>query len=105
MRLTPEEAQALRELVAQGYDEAEVLGAIARQRPPAPSSRPSQGAKPSFNAAEAKEYQRLLGRGTSPQEARRLIEEQRAFQQGKGLPTSEDTRRAVVERNATGRWD
>jgi hypothetical protein len=112
MRLTPEESQALQELVGQGYAEADVLQAIQAQRPAAPpaaaratAGRPSVASKPSLSAAEAKEYQRLLGRGLAPEKALDLIEQQRAFQTTKQLPTSEQTRRSVADRNATGRWD
>lgn len=109
IRLTPEESQALQQLVTEGYDEADVVKLIVQQRQAAPvasrqPSAPSSG-KPSLNAAEAKEYQRLIRRGKSPADAMSLIEQQRAFQQAKGLPTSEQTRQSVVDRNATGRWD
>ena len=102
MRLTAEESQALQELVRQGYDETEVLQAIAKQRP---GGRPSSAAPPALSAAEAKEYQRLLGRGMSPGEAKTLIDQQRAYTQGQGLPTSEQAQRSVVDRNTSGRWD
>lgn len=107
VRLTPQESQALEGLVAQGYDRAQVVQEIVRQRQPSTPPKPTPpkaSGKPSLNAAETKEYQRLIGRGKTPQEAMTLIEEQRAFQQRLGLPTSEETRRAVVDRNATGRW-
>lgn len=106
MRLTPEESQALQSLLAEGYQEADVLQAIASQRPVARPSAPKPAtSKPTLNAAEAKEYQRLLGRGLKPEKALELIEQQRAYTQGKGLPTSEQTRQAVKDRNTSGRWD
>ena len=101
LRLTAEESQALQELTAQGYDEAAVLREIASRRP---GGRPASG-KPALNAAEAKEYQRLLGRGMPPEQAMALIDQQRTFTKGKGLPTSEQARRSVVDRNTSGRWD
>lgn len=103
VRLTAEESQALQQLVKEGYDEADVVQTIVQQRQ-APAA-PRTSGKPSLSAAETKEYQRLLGRGKSPDEAMQLIEGQRSMIQAKGLPTSEQTRRAVVDRNATGRWD
>jgi hypothetical protein len=117
IRLTSEESQALRALVAEGRDEADVVRAILEHRqssapvaapkPAAPASaaKPATSGKPSLSAAETKEYQRLLGRGKSPQEAMRLIDEQRAMAERMGLPTSEQTRLSVADRNRTGRWD
>lgn len=102
LRLTAEEAQALQALVQQGHDEGAVLQAIAKQRQ---AGAPRVSGKPALAAAEAKEYQRLLGRGMSPDAALRLIEEQRTFATAKGLPSSEQTRQAVRERNTSGRWD
>ena len=104
VRLTAEESKALRELVKQGYDETDVVKAIVQQRPAAPAA-PKMAGKPSLSAAETKEFQRLIGRGKSPEEAYQLIESQRQMIQGKGLPTSEQTRQSVYDRNQTGRWD
>lgn len=104
VRLTAEESKALRALVKQGYDEADVVKAIVQQRPAA-APPPNVAGKPSLSAAETKEFQRLLGRGKSPEEAYHLIASQRQMIQAKGLPTSEQTRQAVYDRNATGRWD
>lgn len=118
VRLTRDEAQARDLMVKQGYDEAAVVRELVKRRQTqsaAPSARtqpdaqptsrtPAASQKPSLNAAETKEFQRLLKRGRSPEEAMELIEAQRAFQQRLGLPTSEQTRRAVVDRNETGKW-
>lgn len=105
LRLTEDEAQAVQQLLAEGYPETEVLQAIANQRPQAAAAPSARAAgKPQLSAAETKEFQRLTSRGKSPQEALELIETQRAFQQRLGLPTSEQTRRSVVDRNETGHW-
>lgn len=120
IRLTSEESAAVKDLVSQGYAESDVVKAIVQQREAAPAATrtraaPSQpppsepaatatSVKPHLNAAESTEYRRLRQRGKSHQEAMTLIEDQRAFQQRKGLPTSEETRRAIGERNDSGRW-
>ena len=104
MRLTPEEAQALQQMVQEGYEESAVLKAIAEQRAIRPTHAPATS-KPALNAAEAKEFRRLTGRGMDPKQAMDLIEQQRALAQKKGLPTSEQVQRAVADRNQAGRWD
>lgn len=94
--LTADEAEAVRRLVAQGYPEDQVLQQLGKARP-APG-------KTFLNAAESKEYIRLRKAGQTHQQALELVEAQRALQQRLGLPSSETTRRAVADRNATGRW-
>jgi hypothetical protein len=106
IRLTREESQALQALVAEGHDPADVVQAIVQNRQAAqPSVTPKASGKPSLSAAETKEYQRLLSRGKTPEQAMAIIDQQRVFVANKGLPTSEETRRSVADRNATGRWD
>lgn len=102
-RLTPEESQAMQQLLQQGYAEADVLQEIVKARQGATQTA-TAAAKPMLKAAEAKEYQRLLRVGKTPKEAMDLIEGQRGLQQRMGLPSSDQTRRAVLERNDTGRW-
>ena len=102
MRLTPEEAQALQQMVQEGYEESAVLKAIAEQRAIRPTKGPATSA---LSPAEEKEFRRLTGRGMDPAKARELIDQQRALTQKKGLPTSEQVQRAVADRNQTGRWD
>lgn len=98
--LSADEQQALEALVKQGYPEADVRAEIAKSRP---SVNPTP--KPILNAAEMKEYLRLTRSGKSHADAMQLIDAQRQMTQRLQTPSSETVRRAVVDRNATGRWD
>lgn len=106
--LTNEERTALDRLVQQGYSRKRVLQSILKNRQPAsasPAQTVLQSPKPKLNAAEAKEFQRLIRAGKSEQEAWDLIQQMKAMQERLGLPTSAQTRMSVLDRNATGRWD
>lgn len=109
LTLTDEEAEAVRGLVAQGYDEADVLRELAKVRhtppPQSPQPKPAQTtARPGLQPSESKEYTRLRKAGKTHQEAMQLIEEQRAMASRFGLPSSEQASQSVADRNVTGRW-
>jgi len=53
---------------------------------------------------ELKELERLLAKGTPRDQALQLIQQLRQMQQSYRLPTSDQARSAVIDRNLTGRW-
>lgn len=57
-----------------------------------------------LSGEETRAYVQLRSAGKSHQEAADLIEAQRLLTQSFGTPTADKARKAVAERNATGRW-
>lgn len=113
--LTPQDAQIVQDLVRQGYQEADVLQELARLRAASPipameapavaAPTPSEAApRPKLNAAESKEFLRLVKAGKTPQQAWDAIDANRQLQQRLGTPSSETVRGSIADRNATGRW-
>lgn len=99
----PEYKQAA-ELVRAGKTPTEAVATMKAQQPP-PAAAPTAGPdKLRLTAAETQAYAKLRIAGKSHEEAVGAIEEQRRLAQTFGLPTGEDVRKAVAERNATGRW-
>lgn len=111
----PEYDQAAELVAKQGLTPVE---AVARMKPP-PVPPPSAAsvvepppvqspqaalAKARLNGAESTEYMRLIRSGKTPPQALQAIEEQRALAKRFGTPDSETVRKAVKDRNATGRW-
>jgi hypothetical protein len=57
-----------------------------------------------MTVAEIRAFVELRQAGKSIEEATAAIEQQRQLAQALGTPTGENVRRAVAERNVTGRW-
>ena len=95
-------------LVAQGHEPRAVVRAVAEATAPATTPTAATGSpatpKPHLNAAETTAYGEMRRKGLTHPQAMASIEQQRAFQQQFGLPSSEAVRTAVLDRNATGRW-
>lgn len=72
--------------------------------PPAAGSPIPPPARAKLLASEVPEFLRLQKAGKTPKEALDLIEAQRAFAKKFGLPSGEQTRESVADRNVTGRW-
>lgn len=113
LKLTEVQREQADRLVAQGAAPAEAVTSVAAEAPaasaptpttapPAPASAAAQ--KLHLNAAESKEYLRLRNAGKTHPEAQEAIEQQRTFARQFGTPSVEAVRKAVAERNATGRW-
>ena len=60
--------------------------------------------KARMNAAETKEYLRLMKAGKSSEEAAQMVQDQRAFVTGKGLKDDAAVKARVRDRNETTRW-
>lgn len=108
LKLSEAQREQADRLVAQGQAPAEAVKAVGGSTAPTPPAAPAPAAsvapKARLNAAETQVFQRLLAAGKTPQEAMRAIEQQRAFAQQFGTPSVADVRKAVADRNATGRW-
>jgi hypothetical protein len=78
---------------------------VAAQSAPTPSGEPAPSLpKPKLVGKELKEYVRLINSGKSPAQALEELAVARELRDRLGLPSDEDVRRAVADRNATGRW-
>jgi hypothetical protein len=110
LKLTESQREQADRLVAQGQTPQDAVRAMAGPAPPAPTTTsaaralPPQPARLKLNAQESKEYVRLRQAGKTHNEAAEAIEAQRAFAQQFGTPSVADVRKAVAERNVTGRW-
>lgn len=96
--LTEEEYRAATKLVEAGMPPPAAVAKTVASRPPAPAP------KMTLNAAEGREFGKLRNQGKTPEEAYRIIEQQRELAARLGTPSSESVRKAVADRNNTGRW-
>lgn len=101
--------------VRQGQTPAEAVTTIAQRQTASPAPATSTAAeapapkvpeltRSKLTAAESKEYLRLVKAGKKHHEAMAAIQQLRDLAARFGTPSPEEVRRAVAERNATGRW-
>jgi hypothetical protein len=107
---TPPTAQemAAQTLTRQGYSPAEAQAAVAQQ-PPAPAAATTSPAaptapKPMLLAADFAAVQRLTSKGMPLPKAIAQVQAERALAERLGLPSPEQARQSVADRNKTGRW-
>jgi hypothetical protein len=108
--VTPPTAQemAAQTLTRQGYSPAEAQAAVAQQ-PPAPAAATTSPAaptapKPMLLAADFAAVQRLTSKGMPLPKAIAQVQAERALAERLGLPSPEQARQSVADRNKTGRW-
>lgn len=91
-------------LTEQGASAAEAVRQIGATR--AATAPPATSAAPKLKLAgqEQREYLRLRNQGLTHQQAEDLIVSQRALSGSLNLPSGEQVRQSVAERNASGKW-
>jgi hypothetical protein len=99
---------AAQTLTRQGYSPAEAQAAVAQQ-PPAPAAATTSPAaptvpKPMLLAADFAAVQRLTSKGMPLPKAIAQVQAERALAERLGLPSPEQARQSVADRNKTGRW-
>lgn len=100
-KLSEQEYAIAEGMVKQGASPIDAVRTVAQVAKPAATPAIP---KPKLTAAETKEYVRLRSAGKSNQEAMESLAQQRELAQKFGTPSSDEVRRRVAERNATGRW-
>jgi hypothetical protein len=115
---------AAQTLTRQGYSPAEAQSAVARQPSVEPQAPPADvmtrlspatagmvkptpalaTPKPALRATDFAAVQRLTNKGMPLQQAIAQVQAERALAERLGLPSPEQARQSVADRNKTGRW-
>ncbi len=106
LKLTEPELAQADGLVREGLTPVQAVKQVGGQTAATPAaSAPTASSKPpKMTAAETREYVALRSKGKTHQEAAEVLQAQRELAKRFGTPSPEDARKAVQQRNKTGRW-